>query len=253
MKIGPTKSGLNYRESRPINGVLGKKLGTWGADTHLQILDVFDDDWAAVYYNGLLVFAHSDFIEIQELDILAIHEKISHLRLELEEVEEALSAYITKPNPIQPDYTKRVPSIDGKWLTPVYSNVLSSNEHDHHKRGSVDAWDISKKVGSAIYPVADGIVVYNADEQHKSHGYGIWTVIEHGNYYVYYCHLKNLPPLSKGDVVKQDSQFGEVGMTGLTSWPHIHIEVHLSGYKGRLEPSSFWDVNSFFYSKFLEE
>ena len=38
---------------------------------------------------------------------------------------------------------------NGRWLTPVANPVLSSDEADHLRRRSVDAWDLSAVGGGA--------------------------------------------------------------------------------------------------------
>jgi murein DD-endopeptidase MepM/ murein hydrolase activator NlpD len=59
----------------------------------------------------------------------------------------------------QADYGQRIPSRDNRWLTPVASRLLSSDEHMHRGRGSVDAWDISAPLGSPIYSMGPGRVI----------------------------------------------------------------------------------------------
>ena len=249
--IAQTITNLNFRDSRPNNsGNLGNKLGTWRTGTQVQVIEFFDDLWVSVYQDESIVFAHSDYLKVIQADI-----DCHALSIFLGSIIEDMTVFLDNhcKTAVTPDLENRVLSIDGGWLTPIFSNVLSSNETDHENRNSVDAWDISRHVGSDIYPVADGIVVYNEDERHKSHGYGIWTVIQHGEYYVYYCHQQFLSNLTSGDSVYQGVPFSKIGMTGLTSWPHIHMEVHNAGYNGRLKPSSFWDVDNFYYSLYWEE
>ncbi len=79
---------------------------------------------------------------------------------------------------------------NGRWLTPVANPVLSSDEDDHLHRGSVDAWDLSAPLGSAVYPMSAGTVLYAGCN--NAGGYGCWAFIQHDDgYNSIYGHMIN--------------------------------------------------------------
>jgi hypothetical protein len=150
----------------------------------------------------------------------------------------------------QGTYGQRVASRDGKWLLPVASNMLGSHEHDHKMRDSVDAWDVTASVGSPVFPIADGVVEYAGEN--NAGGYGAWLLINHGNAKAIYAHcLSGSIRVKRGDKVTAWTQICNVGMTGMTSWPHIHLEIHRIG-GGRYEIGSFFDEAQMYYCKFCK-
>lgn len=148
----------------------------------------------------------------------------------------------------QAEYGKRVVSRDGKWLLPVASNMLGSDEHDHHSRGSVDAWDVTAAVGSPVFPIADGVVEYAGCN--NAGGYGCWLFINHGTAKAIYAHCaEGSLRVTNRQKVTQWTQLCNVGMTGMTSWPHVHLEIHKIG-GGRYRIEQFFDRSQVYYCKF---
>ena len=126
----------------------------------------------------------------------------------------------------QSDYGQRVPSRDNRWLTPAASRVLSSDEHMHLHRGSVDAWDISAPLGSAIYSMGPGrVIVANCG---NTGGYGCWVMIDHGDIKSLYGHMaQGSIRVQVGQQVDAWTVLGQMGWTGKTSFgPHVHWEIH---------------------------
>lgn len=123
----------------------------------------------------------------------------------------------------------RAISRSGRWMAPVSSFTLSSDESDHLRRGSVDAWDISAAYGAAVYPMGPGQVVYAGCN--NVGGYGCWALIDHKNDYTsLYAHLIDEGGgkvwVHTGDVVGTWTPLGRVGWTGMTSFgPHVHWEI----------------------------
>lgn len=85
--------------------------------------------------------------------------------------------------------------------------------------------DISAPLGTPIVAAAEGIVVFAGwqAEMGKSiyldHGHGFATM---------YGHLKTIM-VKKGEKVKKGQIIGRVGMTGNSTGPHLHYEVHVQG------------------------
>lgn len=85
--------------------------------------------------------------------------------------------------------------------------------------------DISAPLGTPILAAAEGIVVFAGwqAEMGKSiyldHGHGFATM---------YGHLKTIM-VKEGEKVKKGQIIGTVGMTGNSTGPHLHYEVHVQG------------------------
>lgn len=150
----------------------------------------------------------------------------------------------------QSTYGQRVASRDGRWLSPVASRLIGSNEQDHLNRGSVYAWDWSASVGTPIFPLADGVVILASTANEG--GYGHWMYIRHGDYEMVYAHMSpGSMRFKAGDKVKQWDIIGQVGMTGTTSWPHTHLEIrHKTAGRQRID--KFFDPASVTYCKFCK-
>ncbi len=179
---------------------------------------------------------------------------------------------IYNTNPSQPPAgptTGRVRSYNlfiGQYLyLPLYSNVLSSDEKDHTnpRRGSVLAWDISAPIGAVVYSPGNGVVQYAGCN--NAGGYGCWVIIRlDGGYKAYLCHLANENnrtivrrmnvPRKDGRVLVRAGQrvtastpVGHLGRTGITSWPHTHMEIF---HGGRIPPSRVFPRSAMRYCKF---
>lgn len=137
----------------------------------------------------------------------------------------------------------RIQSNNGAWLLPVATNVLCSDEHRHIGRGSVRAWDLCVPYGSAIYPLADGRVVYAGCN--NAGGYGCWVMIQYaGGYSSIMGHMINGSiTVQSGQTVRQNQQIGRVGWTGKTSFgPHVHLEIHhASAASGRVMIADYFN------------
>ncbi|MCB0186657.1 MAG: M23 family metallopeptidase, partial [Caldilineaceae bacterium] len=147
----------------------------------------------------------------------------------------------------------RTLSRDGQWMFPVIGGVLSSDEDDHLKRGSVYAWDLSAPYGSFIFPMAAGRVSYAGCN--NAGGYGCWVLVDHGDGYLsLYGHMIDEGGgnvrVRSGDRVSAWTPLGRVGWTGMTSFgPHVHWEIH-HAERGRVRNDRFFARSAVSYCKF---
>lgn len=249
MKIGTTKSGLNYRDGPNANAT---KLGTWDAGQKLLVMR-YDETWYQVWHDGRIVFAHGDYIDLG----LDINQAIADMA--------AVLLPSNKPTPTPsggPDFTRRVLSIDGALLTPLYSNVLSSDTQMHLDRGSEPAFDITAHPQrTEMYPIKDG-TVYRVERLEKPTDpgvgkYGENVLIDHGDIFCWYCHLEFgsiRKDLAKGVKLGQNEQFASVGATGLTSFPkHTHMTIFRAiGNYARIHPETLWRKGDFHWWPFAK-
>jgi len=84
--------------------------------------------------------------------------------------------------------------------------------------------DVAAEEGSPVLAAIDGIVVFAG----YSGGYGYMVEISSGRYTTVYGHLSRIC-VYPGQLVKRGSLIGRVGNTGVSTGPHLHFEVKISG------------------------
>jgi murein DD-endopeptidase MepM/ murein hydrolase activator NlpD len=85
--------------------------------------------------------------------------------------------------------------------------------------------DFAVGYGSPIHAITSGVVT----EAEYDGSYGNKTVITSGGgTEIWYCHQESLA-VNPGQRVATGQVIGAVGMTGNTTGPHVHVEVHPGG------------------------
>lgn len=85
--------------------------------------------------------------------------------------------------------------------------------------------DFTAPVGSAVRAPQDGVVTYAGWQG----SYGLTLELRHTlGWSTLYAHLSSVP-VKVGQQVKWGDVIGYVGLTGLTTGPHLHYEIHLNG------------------------
>lgn len=85
------------------------------------------------------------------------------------------------------------------------------------------AIDFRAPKGTPINPIMLGIVT---EAESDRFGYGQKVIISHKNgYSTLYAHLSKIE-VQAGDKVTTESKIGEVGSTGRSTGPHLHLEIH---------------------------
>ncbi len=88
--------------------------------------------------------------------------------------------------------------------------------------------DIRAPLGSEIYPIAPGEVTLVAAGRY---GYGHYVEVTHAeNKVSLYAHMGKIF-VEEGDTVTPATALGEVGLTGRTTGPHLHLEIAQNGKK----------------------
>lgn len=130
-------------------------------------------------------------------------------------------------------------SADGKSLrkafirTPIDVVRISSRFSQSRKHPVLNTTrahkgvDYAAPVGTPIRAAGDGKVV----AAERQGGYGNVIMIQHSQKYTtVYGHMKGFAKgIKNGSSVKQGQIIGYVGMTGLTSGPHLHYEFRVAG------------------------
>lgn len=97
--------------------------------------------------------------------------------------------------------------------------------------------DIAAETGTPIVPVAPGTV----KETREQDGYGRMVVVDHGNGWTsLYAHCDRVDVV-EGQRVDAGTRLGTVGSTGLSTGPHLHLEVHRDGKP--VDPASLLEAS----------
>ncbi len=118
-------------------------------------------------------------------------------------------------------------SLNGLALaTPVNGSISSRFGSRSGSRSSAHTGlDISTPLGTGIRPITGGTVSYAGYRG----TYGNLIIIDHGNgVQSYYAHCNALY-VSAGQTVAANTTIGEVGSTGNSTGPHLHLEIRING------------------------
>ncbi len=88
--------------------------------------------------------------------------------------------------------------------------------------------DITAPLGSKIISLKKGKVITVGV---SAFGYGRYIEVDHGdNLKTLYAHMGKIQ-VEEGEEVDVERALGEVGLTGRTTGPHLHLEIYLNGNK----------------------
>lgn len=109
-----------------------------------------------------------------------------------------------------------------KFIWPAATARITQYYHlGHH------AIDIGGKIGTPIYAIEKGQIIYSG----WSAGYGNNIIVDHGGgQKSRYAHFSKLY-VQKGAFIGKGQQIGEMGSTGWSTGPHLHIEIIINGIK----------------------
>ncbi len=118
------------------------------------------------------------------------------------------------------------PYVPGGFATPLPAIEWRDHVSDEFgtRGGNHRGIDITAPYGTPIHAVKDGIVIA---AEPWTNSWGIYVVINHGGGLVTLSAHMTKFEVCVGQEVKQSDIIGYVGMTGVTSGPHIHFEVQL--------------------------
>jgi len=88
------------------------------------------------------------------------------------------------------------------------------------------AVDLGGEIGTPIKPIMPGVVAYAGWD---NSGYGNLIVLSHKNgFESYYAHLSKIE-VNTGEAVGMNTEIGKIGVTGHSTGPHLHLEIHQNG------------------------
>jgi murein DD-endopeptidase MepM/ murein hydrolase activator NlpD len=120
------------------------------------------------------------------------------------------------------------------------SDGFGATEGRQRPHGGVDLTVPGGSAGKPILAMAAGKVV----ESGPNGGWGNTIVIDHGNgFFTRYAHMVNPSPHGVGAEVTAGQEIGNVGSTGESTGPHLHVEVMKGGTAtgNRVDPIPYLD------------
>lgn len=99
-------------------------------------------------------------------------------------------------------------------------NPFRKKESEHHS-----GLDLSAKAGTPIYAMLPGEVVSVGYDSRS----GNFIKLRHGSFTVSYCHLIRKPKIAVGARIMPGQQVAQVGSTGRSTGPHLHITLKRNG------------------------
>ncbi len=186
------------------------------------------------------------FVEEQEMEMAKLSQEISKKNEELDAAKESeyweayWATYVppttapptTRPSNSQPSVVPPASVVNGlTWITPIQFTQFTSpygmridpvtgkGEKFHH------GVDLAAPLGNSIVATRGGKVTTAT----YSASLGFYVVINHGDgFSSLYGHMPWLI-VSEGDTVAAGAKIGECGLTGVTTGPHLHFEIHYNG------------------------
>jgi murein DD-endopeptidase MepM/ murein hydrolase activator NlpD len=116
--------------------------------------------------------------------------------------------------------------VPGKKITTPYGKPGRLWKTGYH----VGA-DYAAPSGTPIVAVKDGKVLEAKNGTTWGAAYGIAAVIDHGGgIRAIYAHMSKID-VKTGDTVKEGQKIGEVGSTGNSTGPHLHLETRIAPWR----------------------
>ena len=134
----------------------------------------------------------------------------------------------------------------GAWANPFEAPQPMSSDFGHRihpVRGTPDfhnGYDMAAPTGMEILAVSDGVVI--ASGYHSGYGYRVEVQRTDGYTWIA-AHMVKEPEVRTGDNVKLGQIIGYVGNTGVSSGPHLHLEIRENGTTP-VDPKLFIDFKT---------
>ena len=88
--------------------------------------------------------------------------------------------------------------------------------------------DLVAPVGTSVRPIMEGSVT-SVDNNAWGGGYGKHIIVSHAQgYESLYAHLSKIE-VEAGQTVSLEREIAKSGNTGLSTGPHLHLEIHQNG------------------------
>lgn len=158
----------------------------------------------------------------------------SHLNKKVS-VHDADTMAVVSDNTFQKEREESLPVTDKiiEWYHPPLKGMLhitskfGLRRNPFGKKSSEfhSGIDLSAKAGTPIYAMMPGEVAHIGYDSRS----GNYIKLRHGNFTISYCHLIRKPNLPIGSKVFPGQPVANVGSTGRSTGPHLHITLKRNG------------------------
>ena len=127
--------------------------------------------------------------------------------------------------------SQAIPAPSGSFIWPVSGPITAVYGQRTFAQRFHTGLDIAANLRVPVRAVATGSVLHVglAVQGNRRASYGMYVTLLHGDGKVtLYAHLDDRvspPPVERGQIIDQGKVLGAIGMTGITSGPHLHFEV----------------------------
>lgn len=143
-------------------------------------------------------------------------------RLEQEQMELVLLENVMNERELQQALDPKGWPVKGGYISSAFGK---RNDPFTGRKAFHKGVDIPAKPGTPIHAIGAGVVIYAG----KKSGYGRMVEIDHGNgYTTRYAHVSKTL-VNVGDRVSKGTDVAEVGSTGRSTGPHLHLELLKNG------------------------
>jgi murein DD-endopeptidase MepM/ murein hydrolase activator NlpD len=175
----------------------------------------------------------SDQLELQKQAVqigvrrLAADARAQQLRNELAAARQKVNDAVARSNAVSFNPAGgqlfSAPVYSGNYVFPVGGGPgVVSVGHTHH---DFPAADIAAPMGSPVYALSDGVVLYAWAAPQGNCGIGVMIATTDGQKWTY-CHLSYLDPnMRQGAQLAAGDSVGLVGASGDATGPHLHLQL----------------------------
>lgn len=127
--------------------------------------------------------------------------------------------------------------VEGEISSYFGKRVNPQNRDQEHLHTGVD---VKGPIGTPIHAPADGVVLEATEKYKDGYDWGKVVAIESaGGVVTVFAHLDSYS-VKAGDRVTAGQKVAEMGSTGRSTGPHVHIETHVDGKV--VDPLTVWAV-----------
>lgn len=159
------------------------------------------------------------FADVTYLDTYVNGEATATKKLSSKTIVEPIQGVIRYGTYVEP----KIGSGNFRW--PMNNAIVSCGWQCYANHRALDIQARGVKYGP-IYAIDRGVIVENSYNQYS----GYYVLINHNNGYTSrYGHMRAPGNFRVGSTVKSGDEIGYVGMTGITTGPHVHLEIKYNG------------------------
>ncbi|GGD08847.1 M23/M56 family metallopeptidase [Aquisalinus flavus] len=126
--------------------------------------------------------------------------------------------------------------VEGGQISSPYG--MRSNPQDKARKQHHHGVDVKAPMGTPVRAPADGVIIDVSETYKDKETYGKVIVMQSaGGITTAFAHLGDFN-VAKGDSVTRGQKIAEIGMSGQTTGPHVHIETYIDGEM--VDPATVW-------------